>query len=461
MKKTTSLLNHYHLIGIGGIGMSGIAQLLLKRGIKVSGSDVKESRILEELRKLGAQVSIGHSPVNIKDADTIIYSSAIREDNPEIQQAKRQNIPLVRRAQALAGLMEEENVITVAGSHGKTTTASLASYLLLEAGFCPTIAVGGILRNIDTNAYLGNGEFFVAEADESDGSFLYYRPKYSIITNIDYEHLDYYKEFKNAVAAFSKFLNNTRDDGCAFVCSDDINLKDMVKDYQNRYVLFGLRDGAHIYPKNARIKDLSSKFDCFYQDKFIDRFYLALGGEHNISNALSVIALGLELGIDLEVIKKTLASYQGAKRRLEIKFSDKDYLLVDDYAHHPTEIRATLSALRNLKADRLIAVFQPHRYTRTKLLLDEFGRSFDSVDEVIITDIYPASEQPLEGVSARLICEKIKERLPDKQVYFLPKEKIVTHILENIKPHDLVVTLGAGDIVKTCDELVEELKRKS
>lgn len=441
--------------------MSGIAQLLLRRGIKVSGSDLKESRITAGLKELGAEVFIGHNTVNIKGADLIIYSSAIRQDNPEIREAKRQGIALVRRAEALAGLMEDETVITVTGSHGKTTTASLVSYLLLEAGLSPTIAVGGVLRNIGTNAYLGEGKFFVAEADESDGTFLYYRPKYSIITNIDYEHLDYYKEFKNALAAFREFLGKTKEDGCVFVCSDDVNLRGMIKDYKNKYVMFGLKEGAHIYPKNISVKGLTSEFDCFYKDKFIDRFYLALAGGHNISNALSVIALGLELGIDLKVIKRTLQHYQGAKRRLETKFKNNDYLLIDDYAHHPAEIRATLSALRNLSFNRLVAIFQPHRYTRTKLLLDEFSRSFDLADYIIITDIYPAGEEPQEGINARLISDKIKEHSPNKEVIFLPKEKIARHILESIKPQDLVVTLGAGDIVKTCDELAKELERKS
>jgi UDP-N-acetylmuramate--alanine ligase len=246
-----------------------------------------------------------------------------------------------------------------------------------------------------------------------------------------------------------------------FASSDDANLKDILKNYKNKYVLFGLEAGAHIYPKDIQIKGLSSEFDCFYKNKFIDRFYLALGGRHNISNALSVIALGLELGIDLKFIKDTLKYYKGTKRRLEIKFEDKDYLLIDDYAHHPTEIKATLSALKNLKFNRLIAVFQPHRYTRTKLLSDEFGKSFDLADYIIVTDIYPAGEQPQEGVSGELIYDKIKERAPSKQIYFLPKEEIAAHILKIIKPHDLLVTLGAGDIVKICDELVEKFKRKS
>ena len=449
---------HHHLIGIGGIGMSGIAQLLLRQGFKVSGSDLKENKITDGLKKLGADIFIGHNPLNIKGADLIVYSSAIGEENPEIKEAKKQGIPLIKRAEALARLMKDETVITVTGSHGKTTTASLVSYLLLEAGLSPTVAVGGVLRNIDTNACLGDGTFFVAEADESDGSFLYYRPKYSIITNIDYEHLDYYKDFRNEIAAFREFINNTKENGCVFASSDDINLKGILKNYKNKYVLFGLKAGAHIYPKNIQIKGLSSEFDCFYKNKFINRFYLALGGRHNISNALSVIALGLELGIDLKFIKDTLKHYKGAKRRLEIKFDKDDYLLIDDYAHHPTEIKATLVALKSLKFNRLIAVFQPHRYTRTKLLSGEFGKSFDLADYIIVTDIYPAGEQPLKGVSARLIYDKIKERLPDRQIYFLPKEEIAAHILKIIKPHDLLITLGAGDIVKICDELVEKFK---
>ncbi len=452
---------HYHLIGIGGIGMSGIAQLLLRRGIKVSGSDLKESRITEELKKIGAQIFIGHDPVNINGAGLVIYSSAIREDNPEIIEAKNKGIPLIKRAQALAGLMEDKTVIAVTGSHGKTTTASLVSYLLLESGLLPTGAIGGILRNIDSNAYMGGGKFFVAEADESDGSFLYYRPKYSIITNIDREHLDYYKEFEKELCAFREFLNRTEEDGCVFCCDDDINLKRILSDYKNRYVLFGLSKSAHIYPKDIQLKNLSSEFDCFYKNKFIARFHLELGGKHNISNALSVIALGLELGINLECIKKTLEGYKGARRRLEIKFEDANYLIVDDYAHHPTEIRATLEAVKNLKQQRIIAVFQPHRYTRTKLLLDEFTKSFDSADYVIITDIYPASEPPIEGINAKCIYDKIKERAPNKEIVVLPKEEIVKHILGLIKPQDLVITLGAGDIVKICDELVERFKRQS
>ena len=439
--------------------MSGIAQLFLGRGFKVSGSDLKETRITEALKKSGAEVFIGHDVKNIEGADIVVYSSAIKEDNPEIIATKQLGLPLLKRAEALAELMKGRMSIAVTGSHGKTTTASLVAYLLLEAGLKPTVAIGGILKNIDTNASLGEGDFFVAEADESDGSFLYYEPKYSIITNIDHEHLDYYRNFSNVLSAFGEFMAKTQDGGCIFAGSDDANLKNILSGYKKKYVLFGLEEGAHIYPSKIEIEGLSSTFDCYYRDKFIERFYLALGGRHNISNSLAAIALGLELGIDVEVIKKALANYKGAGRRIEIKLKDKDYLIIDDYAHHPTEIKATLGAVKNLNPGRVIAIFQPHRYTRTQLLLDEFGKSFAAADYVVVTDIYPASETPIKGITAKLVYDKIRANFPDKQIYYLPKEKITEHILANIKPGDLVITLGAGDIIKTNDELVERLKR--
>jgi UDP-N-acetylmuramate--alanine ligase len=449
---------HYHLIGIGGIGMSGIAQLLLRCGYKVTGSDLKENKNTKVLGSLGAGISIGHNPENIRGADTIVYSSAINENNPEVAEAKRLKIPLIMRAEALAELMANKSVITVAGSHGKTTVTSLASYLLLEAGLSPTVAIGGILKNIDTNACAGSGQLFVAEADESDGSFLYYKPKYSIITNIDREHLDYYKDFKNETEAFRKFINSTSTDGVLFCCSDDLTLKGLIEGYKNKFILFGLKPGADIYPKNIKLEGLRSEFDCFFKGKFIDRFSLALGGEHNISNALSVIALGLELGIDLKFIKAALAGYKGAMRRLEEKFKDGEYLIIDDYAHHPTEIRATLKAVSNIKAKRVIAIFQPHRFTRTQLLFDEFVKSFDNADCIILTDIYPANEQPILKINSVNLCAKIKEYTPDKEVHFVPKEEIVKKVREIAKPGDLIITLGAGDIVRISDELAEKFK---
>ena len=449
---------YYHFIGIGGIGMSGIAHLLLKSGLMVSGSDLKENRITDELKRLGARIFVGHNASNITNQDVVVYSSAIKEDNPEICQAKILGVTLVKRAEALASLMQQKTAITVAGSHGKTTTTSLISYMLIEAGLCPTVAIGGILNNIGSNACLGNGEFFVAEADESDGSFLCYEPNYSIITNIDYEHLDYYHNFHNELKAFKNFINRTRKQGCVFACSDDANLVDLLSDYKGKHLFFGIDNPMDIYAKNISIADLNSDFDCFFKNKFVFRFHSALGGKHNISNALAVIALGLELGIDLQHIRRTLEGYKGAGRRLDIKLRNDRYLVIDDYAHHPTEIKATLAAIVNLKSKRKIVIFQPHRYSRTQLLLDEFAKSFEQADYLIITDIYAASEQPIDGVNAKVLLEKIKERGFNKEVTYLPKDEIVQHIKKIISTGDLVITLGAGDILKVSDALAEELK---
>lgn len=450
----------YHLIGIGGIGMSAIAWLLLRRGFKVTGSDIKENKLISELRKQAVEIYIGHAASNVRGADVVVYSSAIKEDNPEFKEARSSGAMLLQRAQALAELMRDKTVITVTGSHGKTTTASLASLVLLEAGLSPSAAVGGILKNIENNACFGEGKFFVAEADESDGSFLCYSPDYSIITNIDREHLDYYKNFDAELSAFEKFMNKTAPAGCLFCCDDDASLKKLLGRYKARYITFGLTPHADIYADKIEMKKLSCQFDCIYNNKFIGRFSLALAGRHNISNSLAVIALGLELGISPDIINKAFAGFKGARRRIDIKFDNNKYLLIDDYAHHPTEIMATLAAVRNLKG-RVIAIFQPHRYTRTKLLLDEFARCFSQADEVIITDIYPASEHPIEGVSGKLVQEKIKEYSPDKQAIFLPKEEIAPYILNHLRQDDLILTLGAGDIVKIGDELAEGLKNKS
>ena len=439
--------------------MSGIAHLILKKGIKVSGSDLKENKAMQELRSLGARIFVGHSGLNIAGCDVVVYSSAIKADNPELAAAREANIPVIKRAQALAELMEDKTVVTVTGSHGKTTTTSLAAYLLLEAGLSPTMAIGGIFKNIGLNASQGQGQYFVAEADESDGTFLYYHPQYSIITNIDYEHLDYYRTFEAVLAAYKKFMDQTLPAGCLFCCSDDENLMNLVKGYSGRLMKFGLKNGADIQARNIEFKGLTSDFEVFRQDKFLARFHLALGGEHNVSNALSVLALGLELEIPPAVIAKVFAGYKGAGRRLDIKFQNLDFTVIDDYAHHPTEIRATLAALKNAQPLRIVAVFQPHRYTRTQLLLEEFGKCFAGADVVVLTDIYPASEPAIPGITARSVLEKIKLNFPDKEVLFAPKEEIPALVKSFLKPGDTLIMLGAGDIIKVSDAVVEELKK--
>lgn len=438
--------------------MSGIARLLLKAGFRVSGSDLKESRITEELKRAGAKIFIGHNAQNINEQEAVVWSSAIKKDNPEMLQAGILGIPLIKRAEALADLMRQKTAVTIAGSHGKTTVTSLISYMLIEAGLCPTVAIGGILKNINTNACLGSGEFFVAEADESDGSFLNYEPKYSVITNIDREHLDYYHNFENELKTFKDFIERTRNDGCVFACSDDLNLVNLFSSYNRRHLFFGINSAADIYTKGILLTGLTSDFDCFYKDKFISRFHLNLAGRHNVSNALAVIGLGLELGIAVNHMRRILEGYQGAGRRLEIKFRSDEYLVIDDYAHHPTEIIATLAAVANLKCKRKIAIFQPHRYSRTQFLLDDFAKSFEQADYLIITDIYAAGEQPIEGIDSRVLLNKIRGYSPDKEVIYLTKESIAGHMQKIIRPGDLVITLGAGDIVRVSDALAEELK---
>ncbi len=440
--------------------MSAIARLLLRCRHEVSGSDLKENTNTRVLKQLGAKIYIGHKASHVKGASEVIYSSAVKDDNPEVRASRRLGIPLVKRAEALANLMANKSVITVAGSHGKTTTSSLVSCLLMEAGFSPTVAVGGLLKNIDTNACFGDGKFFVAEADESDGSFLCYKPLYSIITNIDYEHLDYYKTFENEREAFGRFIDQTAENGCVFYCGDDLNLQDLMSRYKNRSVSFGLSPRCLFHPGKIKFDALSSVFECFRGDKFIGNFNLSLGGKHNVSNALSAIALGMELRIDIAVIEKVFKEFKGAGRRLDIKFKDNNYIVLDDYAHHPTEIRSTLDAVSHLKAKRVIAVFQPHRFTRTKLLFDEFVNSFEKADVIFVTDIYPAAEKPIKGITGLRLYEEIKKST-GKDVYFSVREELLGDIVKLASPGDLIITLGAGDIVKLSDELAEVFKNKA
>ena len=448
---------HMHFIGIGGIGMSGIAQLYLEKGLTITGSDLRLSPIVERLISLGAKVYIGHNPSNVEGADTIVYSSAIKPDNPELIEATRLNIPVLRRAQALAELMQEKLSITVTGAHGKTTTTSMISNLLEESGLCPTVAVGGIINNFSRNAWLGEGKFFVAEADESDGSFLYYNPTYSIVTNIDYEHLDYYVEFKRLLAAFKDFMNKTHDSGAIVCCLDDPHIRAIVQTLNKRCIGFGISNTNDIYPKDVRLEEFSSDFECIYKTKTLGRFSLSIPGLFNISNALAVVALGMELGIGVDKIRQSLAAYKGAERRLQIKLDSYDIRIIDDYAHHPTEIKATLEAVRPMKYNRLLVVFQPHRYTRLKLLFDEFTKVLGNTQHLILTDIYAASEPPITGITAQALYTRIKDA-GHRDVNFIPKTELCDFLMTQTKSGDLILFLGAGDINRIADELAQQIK---
>jgi len=442
---------HIHFIGIGGIGVSGVAHLALKAGVRVSGSDQKESSVTRSLRKAGAAVFLGHREENITGADLVVYSSAIKPDNPEMVAARTQRIPIKKRAEFLSDLMAEKTVITVTGAHGKTTTSSLVAKLLTAAGLCPTVAVGGILREEGGNARCGESRYFVAEADESDGTFLCYTPTYSIVTNIDHEHMDYYKTYDNLLCSFAAFLRQTAAEGCAIVCRDDAVLYGLAARNAPRLISYGFSQGSDCVIEGFAAGPRTIRFSCCFRGRSLGDFSLPLVGRHNALNASAVIALGLELGLGPDTVRAALASFQGVERRFQVRHEDKDILIVDDYGHHPTEIAATLEGAKACGRKRLVVVFQPHRYTRTRALMDLFARCFLNCDQLWVTDIYAASEDPMEGVTAESLVERIRQNAACPVAY-VPREDLVQRVRAEVRPGDLVMFLGAGDITKASDE---------
>lgn len=448
---------HYHFIGIGGIGMGALASLMIAKGYKVSGSDLKESQLFLQLKEQGAQVFIGHAYKNVQHPHYVVYSSAVKSDNLEMVAANDQSIPLLRRAELLAELMNNHVGITVAGAHGKTTTSSMSSYLLINAGLQPTTAVGGIINGESYNANLGRGQYFVAEVDESDGSFLLFSPHYSIITNIDYEHLDYYHNWENILEAYGKFIENTRRDGIVIMNGDDANLRKLIAKVNRRFITYGFGKGNQVSAEKISVEGFGSQFSCLVENKLRGKIELSVPGQHNVHNALACISLGLSLDIDFEIIQKSLKGYRGVKRRFQVLGHAQDICVVDDYGHHPTEIQATLKTAQSVKKKRVITVFQPHRYSRTKFLMDEFVESLLLSDYVIVTDIYAASEAPIKGVTAEVLCEKLKKRTKSP-VFYLPKDQVLNHLKQVAQSGDLVLTLGAGDVFKIGELLAKELE---
>lgn len=447
-----------HLIGIGGAGMSGIAQLLLELGYVVSGSDIKPSPITKRIEKKKGKVFIGHNQSNVKNAELVIYSSAISDQNPEMVAAKQKGIPVVPRARILGELMRDKIGIAITGTHGKTTTTALISHMLLTAKMNPTVAIGGEMPQLGGNAKLGQGCYFVAEADESDASFLWLSPTYSVVTNIDRDHLDHYHDLGEIVESFRQFMNKTKTEGCLFCSEDDEKIKEILATLRRRFVTFGLSKDGQYHPANIEMEENRSQFDCISKGKKLGRIYLPLPGLHNVSNALAAIALGDELGIGFEVIQDALASYKGVERRFQMKLNSEMLVVIDDYAHHPTEIKTTLEALRNWKDRRIVCVFQPHRYSRTKYLKDDFAQCFSSADHLVMTDIYSANEEPLEGVYGKNIYEEII-KTGQRDVCFLAKDKITEHLFTILRPRDIVIVMGAGDIGFLADRLVEKFER--
>jgi UDP-N-acetylmuramate--alanine ligase len=450
-------IQHIHFVGIGGIGMSGIAEVLLNLGYSISGSDLRETEVTRRLQSLGCDISYGHRKENVKEADVVVVSSAVRKDNPEVAVAEQRIIPVIPRAEMLAELMRMKVGIAIAGTHGKTTTTSLISTVMAAGGLDPTVVIGGRLNSIGSNARLGQGEFLVAEADESDGSFLKLMPTIAVVTNIDPEHLDYYKGIEEIKEAFLNFLNQIPFFGLAVLCLDHPNVQSLIPRLKKRFTTYGLTTQADFRAKEIQFEGLSTTFDVLHHRQEVGRLSLRMPGLHNVYNALATVATAFELDIPFKTIQETLQDFGGIQRRFQIKAEKQGILIVDDYGHHPVEIKATLRAARTGWQRRIVVVFQPHRYTRTQTLFHDFLTAFYDADVLILTDIYPAGEDRIEGVEAKKLYEGIRDYGHKDVAYLADKKEIVSHLLQILKPGDLVITLGAGDIWQVSEELVKRL----
>jgi len=450
-------IQHVHFVGIGGIGMSGIAEVLLNLGYQISGSDLKESEVTRRLVSLGCIVSYGHRKENVKEADVVVVSSAVRSGNPEVEVAEQRLIPVIPRAEMLAELMRMKIGVAIAGTHGKTTTTSLIATVLAAGGLDPTVVIGGRLNSLGSNARLGQGDFLVAEADESDGSFLKLMPTIAVVTNIDADHLDHYAGIEEIKEAFHQFLNKIPFFGLAVLCLDHPNIQSLIPKLKKRFTTYGLTTQADFQAREIVFEGLSTTFDVLHHHREVGRLRIQMPGLHNVYNALATVATAFELEIPFQVVQDTLRDFGGIQRRFHIKGEKKGILVVDDYGHHPVEIMATLKAARTGWERRIIAVFQPHRYTRTQALFQEFLTAFYDADVLILTDIYPAGEDPIPGVEARALFEGIREHGHKDVIFLGNKKEIVDHLLRIVRSGDLVVTLGAGDIWQIADELVRQL----
>jgi UDP-N-acetylmuramate--alanine ligase len=449
-----------HFVGIGGIGMSGIAEILIDQGFEVSGSDRSLTEVTDRLKKLGAEIYEGHSPDNLNHADVLVYSSAVTTDNPEVEAAVKNNIPIIKRSEMLAETMRMKYGIGIAGTHGKTTTTSMVGLTLTEGGIDPTIIVGGKLSGLGgTNARLGDGEFIVVEADEFDRTFLKLTPVIAVLTTLESEHLDTYKDLDDIKSAFIEFANKVPFYGFVVLCLDEPALQDIKPSINKKVLTYGVTAQADIRAVDISHNEFSSTYTVKYRGKELGRIRLNVPGLHNVKNSLVAVSVARELGVEFPVIKKALEKFSGVYRRFEIKY-DNEILVVDDYAHHPTETTATLSGVRAGWDRRLIVVFQPHLYSRTRDFYQEFGRSFLNTDVFICTDVYPAREEQIEGVSGKLISD-ITEKFGHKNVHYIAdKNKVPYFLMSIVKDDDIVVTMGAGDIWKFGNKFVEMLENK-
>ena len=450
---------HLHFVGIGGIGMSGIAELLLNLGYKVSGSDLKLSDITDRLKDLGGIIFEGHQAEQIKGADVVVISSAVRKDNPEVVAAEHASIPVIPRAEMLAELMRLKYSIAVAGAHGKTTTTSIVASVLARGGLDPTVVIGGKLKGIGSNAVLGKGDYIVAEADESDGSFLKFSPAIAVVTNIDREHLDFYPDLDAIKSVFLNFIDRIPFYGLAILCLDNEPIQDLIPAIKKRYTTYGMSSQADFQIRDVEFEKRQSRFTVYNQGKKLGRITLNLPGIHNVYNATASIAVGIELDVPFAAIKSALETLEGVQRRLEIKGEVGGITVVDDYGHHPTEIKTTLEAVVKCWPDRRkVVVFQPHRYSRTRALFDDFTRSFYQSDLLLVLPIYAASEQEIEGVSGQLLCEGIQAHGHKEVIFAAEMKTAVDYLKKNLTSGDILLTLGAGDVWKVGEQVLQELK---
>ncbi len=453
---------HIHFVGIGGTGMSGIASILLDLGYKISGSDLESTIITRRLTNKGAMIFKGHHSSHISGVNLVVISSAINKENKEVVAARENNIEVIPRAEMLSRIMQQSHRIAVSGTHGKTTTTSMISLIMEKMNLDPTVAIGGEVNDIGGNAKLGKGDYVVVEADESDGSFLLLNPNMAIVTNIENDHLDYFTHLGKTVESFQQYMNKVPDDGCIIYGCDCPNTRKLIKKqvFKKRVISFGFHEDARIRAVNPILSKNSSTSDIYYQQQKLGSLNLNIPGYHNISNALAAITATMELRIDFDDIKEILFHFKGVKRRQELIANYNGTLMImDDYGHHPSEIMATLLAVRKGWPEcRIITVFQPHRYSRTKLLLKQFGTAFQNSDIVIINDIYPANEKPIAGISSKSVYQKVKGHKKEN-VYYLPgKKETVPFLLDIIAHGDIVITMGAGDVWKISKELARESK---
>jgi len=453
-------IKHIHLVGIGGIGMSGIAELLINMGYDVTGSDLRETKITGRLKELGAKITNYHKKGNVGGKDLVIYSSAIREDNPELIEANSINIPCIPRAEILGELMRMKEGIAVAGTHGKTTTTSMIAKILDKASLDPTLLIGGRLRGFGINARLGSGNYLVCEADESDRGFLKLYPVLSVITSIDDDHLNGYKDISEICDAFAKFANNVPFYGCVILCSDDENIQSILPRIKKRYVTYGLSSKAHITGLDIEMEKAQSFTVKSNNDNF-GRFSLKLPGIHNIYNALAAIGIGVELEIDVELIREAIGEFEGVERRFELKGEIDGIKVIDDYAQHPKEVEVVLSTARAVHKGRILAIFEPHLFSRTLKLKDKFGRAFHNADSLIVTKVYPAREEPIEGVTGELIVKACKQQGHGDVKYIENRDEIVNYVVRIAKGGDLIMTIGAGSVDKVGEEILEALRHKN